>query len=64
MVEVGGSNPPGPTKIKDPPLGGFFGFGGRSGFEPLFDKRDSRSVWSAAAKRRRPKGSIARGNGD
>jgi hypothetical protein len=28
MVEVGGSNPPGPTKIKDPPLGGFFGFGG------------------------------------
>jgi len=28
MVEVGGSNPPGPTKIKNPPLGGFFGFGG------------------------------------
>ena len=30
MVEVGGSNPPGPTKIKNPPLGGFFGFGGAS----------------------------------
>ena len=28
MVEVGGSNPPGPTKIKNPPLGGFFSFGG------------------------------------
>ena len=28
MVEVGGSNTPGPTKIKNPPLGGFFGFGG------------------------------------
>jgi len=28
MVEVGGSNPPGPTKIKNPPLGGFFGFRG------------------------------------
>ena len=28
MVEVGGSNPPGPTKIKNPPLGGFFGFVG------------------------------------
>jgi hypothetical protein len=28
MVEVGGSNPPGPTKIKNPPSGGFFGFGG------------------------------------
>jgi hypothetical protein len=28
MVEVGGSNPPGPTKIENPPLGGFFGFGG------------------------------------
>ena len=28
MVEVGGSNPPGPTKIKNPPLGGFFGFSG------------------------------------
>ena len=28
MVEVGGSNPPGPTKIKNPPLGGFFCFGG------------------------------------
>ena len=28
MVEVGGSNPPGPTKIKNPPKGGFFGFGG------------------------------------
>ena len=26
------NNPPGPTKIKNPPLGGFFGFwGGRSG---------------------------------
>ena len=28
MVEVGGSNPPGPTKIRNPPLGGFFVFGG------------------------------------
>jgi len=28
VAEVGGSNPPGPTKIKNPPLGGFFGFGG------------------------------------
>ena len=28
MLEVGGSNPPGPTKIKNPPLGGFFSFGG------------------------------------
>jgi hypothetical protein len=28
MVEVGGSNPPGPTKIKHPPLSGFFSFGG------------------------------------
>jgi len=26
MVEVGGSNPPGPTKIENPPSGGFFGF--------------------------------------
>ena len=26
MLEVGGSNPSGPTKIKDPPSGGFFGF--------------------------------------
>ena len=30
MVEVGGSNPPGPTKIKNPPLGGFVGFSGLS----------------------------------
>jgi len=28
MVEGGGSNPPGPTKIKTPPLGGVFGFWG------------------------------------
>ena len=26
MVEVGGSNPPGPTKIKSPPLDGSFSF--------------------------------------
>ena len=50
MVEVGGSNPPGPTKIKNPPLGGFFGFGGLVLVRTArFDKRDQRRIGSPEA---------------
>ena len=62
MVEVGGSNPPGPTKIKNPPLGGFFGFGGvgldegrcstnatKGAFGPLQQSEGARRVQSPEA---------------
>ena len=59
MVEVGGSNPPGPTKIKNPPLGGFFGFGGFGLGETDGSgstKCDYESILVARAQRRRPAG--------
>ena len=62
MVEVGGSNPLGPTKIKNPPLGGFFGFGGvgldegrcstnatKGAFGPLQQSEGARRVQSPEA---------------
>ena len=67
MVEVASSNLAGPTKHKRVRFKRAFlcleVYHTLELAEPV-DKRDLRSVYSAAAKRRRPQGSIARGNGD
>ena len=57
MDEVGGSNPPGPTKTTSPASGGVFCFGrGRFGEEPLFEKL--RSNLDGGAQRPRPVGGV------
>jgi hypothetical protein len=62
MVEVGGSNPPGPTKRETLAIGGGFSFEGYAGG----DRRqrsttcDFRSMLVARAQRRRPEGMRAR----
>ena len=67
MVEVASSNLAGPTKHKRARLKRAFlclEVYHTLGLAKPVEKRDLGSFWSAAAKRRRPQGSIARGNGD
>ena len=63
MVEVGGSNPPGPTKRETLAIGGGFSFGGFKLGEPDHSgstKCDYESILVARAQRRRPEGMRAR----
>ena len=64
MVEVGGSNPPGPTRIKNPPLGGFFGFGGVGLNKSRCSTNATKGAFGPPQQSGAPQGSIARGNGE
>ena len=59
MVEVGGSNPPGPTKRETLAIGGGFSFGGLSWVSPTTAVRQhatSGACWSPERSDGAPKG--------